>query len=63
MFIFFLPMIIGFTFLGCLIGFVVGRKAWGNAAGVLLAMVLGLAPALVGWGVGIGLLWHSNLLP
>jgi len=63
MFIFFLPMIVGFTLLGCLTGFVVGRKAWGYAGGVLLGMVLGLAPDLVGLTVGMGLLWRSNLLP
>ena len=63
MFIFFLPMIVGFTLLGCLIGFVVGRKAWGYAGGVLLGMVLGLAPALVGLAAGMGLLWRSSRLP
>ncbi|HTU23463.1 MAG TPA: hypothetical protein VMG10_35835 [Gemmataceae bacterium] len=63
MFIFFLPMIVGFTLLGCLIGFAVGRKAWGYTGGVLLGMILALAPALVGLAAGMCLLWRSNLLP
>lgn len=61
MFVLMLPMIVGFTLLGCITGAVVGRKLWGNLGAVILAMLLGLFPAVVGLFVGMGLLWNSNL--
>jgi hypothetical protein len=63
MFVFLVPLILGTTILGCIVGFVVGRKILGYAGGVLLSMVLGLAPALVGLAIGMWMLWHSNLVP
>jgi hypothetical protein len=62
MFVFVLPMVVAHTLLGCVIGVVVGRRLWGNVGGVLLGLVLGLAPAIIGLGVGVFLLWNSNLV-
>jgi hypothetical protein len=62
MFVLMLPMIVGFTLLGCVTGAVVGQKLWGKFGAVILAMLLGLFPAVVGLVVGMGLLWNSNLL-
>jgi hypothetical protein len=39
-----LPMIVGYTVLGILIGAVVGKKLWGWVGAACLAMLLGLAP-------------------
>ena len=62
MFILMLPMIVAYSLLGCVTGAVVGRKLWGNVGAAILAMLLGLAPAVVGLLVGMTLLWNSNLI-
>lgn len=63
MLVFIAPMVIAFVLIGIVTGWIVGRQTWGNAGGVMLAMGLGLPPAIVGFASGMFLLWNSKIMP
>jgi hypothetical protein len=63
MVVFVAPLVVAYVLLGCLTGGVVGRRLWGNEGSAALGIVLGLTPALVGFGVCLTLVWRFGELP
>ena len=53
-----MPLVFGSSFLGLLVGGWVGRKVFGKGGGLLMATLLGVAPALIGYALAARHLLH-----
>jgi hypothetical protein len=52
-FVFLLPMIVGYSLMGSIAGWFVGKRRWGNVGAAGLAAFLGLSPVAAGYGAGM----------